>query len=89
MTGECCRKGRPSGRLARRLSSTMAFLLPAAVLALVPKYPLCLAAWLTLATGAAVSAGAASRVRGLAVVICISATVLLAQTVWRSGLRRF
>lgn len=83
MTAACCRKGRPSGRLARGFSRTLAFLLPGAVLALLPKCPLCLAAWLTLATGAAVSAGAAARVRGLALAICVSATALAAQTIWR------
>ena len=47
MTAQCCTGGGPSRRLARRLSGAAASILPGAVLMLLPKCPLCLAAWLT------------------------------------------
>ena len=49
----CCK-----GRVA-------ASILPGALLILLPKCPLCLAAWLTVVTGIGVSAGAVAQVRGL------------------------
>jgi hypothetical protein len=76
MTGQCCTGGRPSRRLARSLFATAASLLPGALLALLPKCPLCLAAWLTFFTGIGVSAAAAARVRGLLVALCVSAMAL-------------
>ena len=48
MIAQCCAGGGPSRRLARRLSGAAASILPGAVLALLPKCPLCLAAWLTV-----------------------------------------
>ena len=85
--GQCCTGGRPSRRLARRLAAT-ASLLPAAVLALLPKCPLCLAAWLTVITGAGVSAAAAARVRGLIVVLWVAALVVAAARIVRRRAER-
>ncbi|MGD0000875.1 MAG: hypothetical protein ABSE21_12320, partial [Bryobacteraceae bacterium] len=65
MVAQCCTGGGPSRRLARRLSGAAASILPGAVLVLLPKCPLCLAAWLALVTGIGVSAAAAQCVRGL------------------------
>jgi hypothetical protein len=48
MTAGACCTGGPS---ARRLSGTAASIVPGALLALLPKCPLCIAAWLTAATG--------------------------------------
>ena len=78
MTGQCCQGEGRSRRLARRLSGAAASILPGAVLVLLPKCPLCLAAWLTVATGFGISAAAAARVRGLIVVFCVAAVALAA-----------
>ncbi|MFN7999235.1 MAG: hypothetical protein U0Q18_36790 [Bryobacteraceae bacterium] len=64
MSGLCC---------TRRLSGAAASLLPGAVLVLLPKCPLCLAAWLTVATGIGVSAALASRVRGVMIAFWVAA----------------
>ncbi len=89
MTGQCCTGEGPSRRLARRRTGAAASMLPGAVLALLPKCPLCLAAWLTVATGVGVSAPAAARVRGLIVVFWVAAMALAAaQIIRRRALRR-
>ena len=68
MAGQCCTGEGPSRRIAPRLSVAIASILPGAVLVLLPKCPLCLAAWLTLITGVGVSAAAAASVGKLVVV---------------------
>ena len=88
MTGPCCTGERPSRRLARRRAGAAASILPGAVLLLLPKCPLCLAAWLTVATGIGFSATAAARVRGLIVVFWVAAVALAAaQIIRRRALR--
>jgi hypothetical protein len=81
MAGQCCTGEGPSGRLARRLFVAMASILPGAVLVLLPKCPLCLAAWLTVITG--VSAAAAASVGKLIVVFCVAAVALAAAQIIR------
>ena len=54
-------------------------ILPAAVLVLLPKCPLCLAAWLTVATGASFSAAAAGWVRPIIVLLWVA---VAAQVMW-------
>jgi hypothetical protein len=82
MTGQCCTGERPSRPLARRISGVAASILPGAVL-LLPKCPLCLAAWLTVATGAGISAAAVARVRGLIVITWLALLVLVAVQIVR------
>lgn len=77
MTGQCCTGGPASRHLARRLSRAAASILPGAVLVLLPKCPLCLAAWLTAAAGVGISAGAA-WVRTILVVFCVTAFAVAA-----------
>jgi hypothetical protein len=80
MTGQCCLGGPASSRLARRLSRAVASILPGAVLVLLPKCPLCLAAWLTAATGFGFPAAGAAWVRGMLVVFWVAA---VAPMIWR------
>ena len=87
--GQCCTGGRPSRRFARRLAGAAASVLPGTVLALLPKCPVCLAAWLTAITGAGVSAGAAARLRGLVAVFCaVAVAVAATQMIRRRAFRR-
>ena len=83
MIAQCCAGGRPSRHLARRLYGAAASILPGAVLVLLPKCPLCLAAWLTVATGIAVPAAAVAPVRGLIVVFWTAAVALAATQIAR------
>ncbi len=78
MTGECCVAGRAPHRLVRRLSRVTASILPTAVLAFLPKCPVCLAGWLTVATGVSFSAAGAAWVRGLVVVLGVAVIALAA-----------
>ncbi|HWD98529.1 MAG TPA: hypothetical protein VG345_05820 [Bryobacteraceae bacterium] len=79
MTGRCCTGEGRSRRLARRLSGAAASVLPGAALVLLPKCPLCLAAWLTAVMGGtAVSATFAEQFRWMIVVFWITAVALAA-----------
>ena len=90
MTGQCCMGERLSRRLARRLSGAAASVLPGAVLVLLPKCPLCLAAWLTAATGGiAVSAHSAEQIRWWIVAAWVVAvTLATAQMLLRRAMPR-
>jgi hypothetical protein len=66
MNGPCCRGS------ARRRAGFTASILPGAMLMLLPKCPLCLAAWLGLVTGVGVSAVAATYVRGAMAMLCVA-----------------
>jgi hypothetical protein len=83
MTPQCCTGERPSRRLARRLSAAGASLLPGAVVVLLPKCPICLAAWLTVISGTAVSAAGAARMRGLIVVMWVAVVAYVAAQIRR------
>lgn len=78
MTAQCCTGGWRSRRLARRLSGFVAALLPGAALALLPKCPLCLVAWVALVTGVGFPIAAAARVRGLILVFWVAAVAVTA-----------
>ena len=78
MTGRCCTGEGRSRRLARRLSGAAACMLPGAVLVLLPKCPLCLAAWLMVVTGAGVPAAWAAGMRGVIVVFWVAAMAVAA-----------
>jgi hypothetical protein len=82
MTGQCCATGQSSHPRARRMSEMSGSLVPGAVLVLLPKCPLCLAAWLTLATGFSFSAAGASWLRGSIMLLWATALVVVA---WRRG----
>jgi len=88
MVAQCCTGGGPSRRLARRLSGAAASILPGAVLVLLPKCPLCLAAWLALVTGIGVSAAAAQCVRGLIVVFWVASVALATAQIIRGRVCR-
>ena len=64
MTGMCCAGEGPRRRLARRFCAAVVSLLPGTALALLPKCPLCIAAWITVVTGIGVPAVLAVRMRG-------------------------
>ena len=63
MSAQCC---------AGRVSGFTASILPGTLLALLPKCPLCLAAWLTFATAITFSEAGAVRLIGTIVVLWIA-----------------
>ncbi len=83
MLRQCCMGEGPSRLLARRRAGAAASILPAAVLILLPKCPLCLAAWLTFATGIGVSAAAAAWMRASIVAFCVAALAFAAVQIVR------
>ena len=59
--------------------------LPGVLLVLLPKCPVCLAAWIAIATGASIPVAAAARLNTIVVILCV---ISIAATVVRFGLRR-
>jgi hypothetical protein len=76
MTGQCCNAGRGPHSPARRVSGVCASLLPGALLAVMPKCPLCLAAWLMVATGIGIPAAGAAWIRGALAALWFAAVIM-------------
>lgn len=89
MTGMCCTGERGRGRPARRICASAASILPGALAVLLPKCPLCLAAWLTLVTGIGIPAAYAARIReGMAILSAVIAGLAAARIFGRRAQSR-
>ena len=69
MIGQCCK--------SRGRAGVAASILPGTALVLLPKCPLCLAAWLGVVTGVGVSAAAAAYLRGAIAIFWVVAVAFV------------
>ena len=69
--------GSPISLVQRRVD-LVGWIVPSAILALIPKCPICLAAYIALWTGLGLSVTAAASVRVLLIIVCLIALVVLA-----------
>jgi hypothetical protein len=75
-TEQCCENPRLRVFL-RRCVDIAGWIVPSAILALLPKCPVCLAAYLMMATGISISVAAAVSLRAFLVLVCASSLILL------------
>ena len=79
-THTCC-------RLARRGGGIAGWAVPGAALALLPKCPACVAAYVAAATGLGVSLSAASYLRTAVIVLCVASLLIAGAAIIRRWLR--
>jgi hypothetical protein len=73
-------------RLMRRVMGAVRWLLVGAAVVVVPKCPMCLAAWIALGTGVGISITTAAYLRvGLAVMCVVSLAYMVARRVRMAG----
>ncbi len=71
--------------LSRRCANVSRWVVPGAILVLMPKCPMCLAAYVALGTGIALSASAATYLRSGLILLCVASLFYL---VTRTAIRR-
>ena len=70
MKAECC--------AARRVGGFAGWLVPAAILAVLPKCPLCFVVYFAMLTGFGLSVSSAAHIRALLILMCAASLVFVA-----------
>lgn len=78
-------KGHPSSGRQRRFALAK-LSMPTLILALLPKCPVCFAAYMAVGTGISVSVASASLLRNLLIVLCVASVVWIVASAFRSAL---
>jgi hypothetical protein len=78
---------RPASRW-RRVGEIAGWIVPGATLALLPKCPVCLAAYVALATGIGISLPTATYLRATLLILCVTSLVFIAAKRVRSFITR-
>ena len=74
-----CSAGRVGyNSIVRRAVDLVGWIVPGAILALIPKCPICLAAYIALWTGLGLSVAAAANLRVLLIIVCVMSLIFLA-----------
>src|SRR5262245_28294529 len=81
-TGNDDNARRPASRW-RRASELAGWIVPSAMLALLPKCPACVVAYLALATGIGVSVATATYLRATLIVLCAASLVIVSTRLMR------
>jgi len=85
--GSCCDRAprrRETEAQKRRGAEIAGWIIPSATLALMPKCPMCLAAYVALFSGAGISITSASVLRNSILVLCVvTLSLLVVRRIWR------
>src|SRR5262249_60891217 len=84
----CLRRGVDCGPIVRRSVDLAGWIVPGAILALIPKCPICLATYIALGTGLGLSMAAAANLRVLLVIVCMISLICVAARQMRRWIAR-